>query len=236
VDSTEAALRAVDAGECDAAVNIDLVARNLIRDRGLDRVERTALRLPGLTYKYHMAVRRGETAMLRRLNEAHFVLHERGEFGRLHEKWIGPLKPRELTARELQSLLLPALAVFSAPWAPSPGNGTISGNCDARLPSCGRASSGSSLVLQSGRHSLRDRDIPRNRVQRGPMLAAISATPRRRSPGRTKAWPCFLHPDDSGNYGDSRGGAKCRHRRIFRRRPDADRSPATGSGSRPLAG
>ncbi len=112
VDSTEAALRLVNEGGCDAAINVALVAEKLVRERGFERVVREDVALPGLLYKYHMAVKKGDAALLRRVNEAQWVLHERGEFARLHEKWIGPLKVRDLDLRELRPYLWPLAVVL----------------------------------------------------------------------------------------------------------------------------
>ena len=51
VDTTEAALRALQAGECDAAVNVDLVAQKIIHDQKLDQLVRSDVEFGGRTMR-----------------------------------------------------------------------------------------------------------------------------------------------------------------------------------------
>ena len=118
VDSVESGLRDLDGGRCDAMVTVRLIALHLIREHGLQRAVPTDFVLPGLSYKYHMGVRRGNRDLLAQLNEAQLTTHQNGTYARLYGKWIGPLEPRRLGWSDLRPYALRAalalLAVLGA--------------------------------------------------------------------------------------------------------------------------
>jgi PAS domain S-box-containing protein len=196
VDSTEAALRAVEAGECDAAVNVDLVAQKIVRDHQLTRVERASLELPELTYKYHMAVHRGDTALLRRLNEAQLLVHERGEFARIYERWIGPLRRDGIMWQELRPLLVPAVLVVLLVTVALLWQRHNLRQLSRHAAELRASQTRLGLVLESGRHSLWDWDFVTGRVNRSPMLAVSLGYQPDEVPNTSDGINLLLHPDD----------------------------------------
>lgn len=196
VDSTEAALLAVNSGDCDAAINVDLIGQKIIRDRGLSQLVRAEVALPGLAYKYHMAVHRGDSALVRQLDEAQLAVRENGEYARLYEKWIGPLDPRPLEWRDVRPFAVPAgllVVVIAFAFAWQRRNLTLlSRHADALRQSEARLN----LVLESGRHCLWDWNVRENRIVRGPMLARLLGY----EPGEIEPTPegltRLIHPED----------------------------------------
>jgi len=196
VDSTEAALRAVQSGACDAAVNVDLVAQKIIREQRLAQVVRNEIELPGLVYKYCMAVQKGNDALLRQLNEAQLAVHERGEFATIYEKWIGPLHRRGLAWREVRPFAVPAALVLILLAVAFAWQRRNLRRLSLQAKALRRSEERLTLVLRSGRHSLWDWDIPHNRIERGPVLAALLDYPPDEIAPGPAGLAGLLHPDD----------------------------------------
>ncbi len=198
--STEAAMLALEHGEADAAINVDLVAQKIIRERALKDVVRTGVSLPGFAYKYYMAVHKGDSALLRQLNEAQLALRDRGEFARIYEKWIGPLEARPLTWRDMRPFAIPAafvLAVVIVALVLQRRNVVrLARQAEALHQSEQRLN----LVLESGRHALWDWDVPRNVVVRSPLIAkSLGYAPGEISDDQD-GLVNLAHPDDVAGF------------------------------------
>lgn len=111
-------LSVVNAGRADALVMSRPVATKYIRDGGMTNVVITNLAVPGLDSSYHFAVRKGDAALLLKLNEGLVEVRESGEYDRLYEKWLGPLQARPLRFKDVRPYLPPfavlvAIVVFA---------------------------------------------------------------------------------------------------------------------------
>ncbi len=194
--STELALRAVQEGSCDGAVGVDLVAQKIIRERQLDRVVRSPVVLPGLVFKYHMAVRKGDAALLRRLNEAQLAIHERGEYAEIYEKWIGPLHTPGITWRQARPFAIPAgLLVMVIAVAFTMQRRTMR-KLSQQAAALRESEARLNLVLEGGQHCLWDWKVRENRVVRGPMLAEMLGYAPHEIEPTPEGLTRLLHPDD----------------------------------------
>ena len=120
VGSLAEGMQALDSDRCDAIAATRLVGNYIIRQRGLTKVVESGLVLEDLVYRLHLGVRAGDSDRLAILNEGLARIRANGTFDRIHEKWIGPLEPRQLRANDLRPVLLPAaligLAVGGTLW------------------------------------------------------------------------------------------------------------------------
>ncbi|MDB6169163.1 MAG: sensor hybrid histidine kinase [Verrucomicrobia bacterium] len=106
-----AVLEATRSGEVDAALYLLPLATGT-NERGLHSEF-----LDDVTFRYHFAVHKGDTATLARLNEALAGVRHDGEFDRLWSKWIGPLEPHPIRAQDLRPYFIPlaiGLAIMAA--------------------------------------------------------------------------------------------------------------------------
>jgi two-component system, cell cycle sensor histidine kinase and response regulator CckA len=107
-------LRAVSEGRADASVSTRLLGWKLLRDDRIANVEDCDIALPGLSYRYHVALHPGDAARLALLNEGLVRLRANGTYDKIYEKWIGPLEPRHLSFKDLEPYLLPVAIVLGA--------------------------------------------------------------------------------------------------------------------------
>lgn len=98
-------LAAVRDGSCDAAV----VLRPLSFEQPDDADLRREL-VDDISYRFHVAVQRGDRARLERINEALASVRQSPAFDRLYGRWIGPIEPRPIRLADLRPYALPALA------------------------------------------------------------------------------------------------------------------------------
>ncbi len=117
VETTDAALRAVAAGEQDAAFMPDLHGLYLLRTLGLPRMR--SLGLPVAILPYRLVVPKGRRELLEQLNDGLALARISGEFDALYDKWFGVLKAPSPLFRVLKvgSLGLFVLFVGSAAWS-----------------------------------------------------------------------------------------------------------------------
>ncbi|MBA3850431.1 MAG: hypothetical protein C0502_10635 [Opitutus sp.] len=104
-------LAAVNEGRADALIMSRPVASKYIREGAMANVVITGLAVPGLDSSYHFAVRRGDAALLLRLNEGLAALRASGDYDRLYEQWLGPLQARPLRFKDVRPYLPPFAVV-----------------------------------------------------------------------------------------------------------------------------
>ena len=92
--SLEAAFMCLAAGACDVVVAPRLQGMLLAEDRGIAGIEPAPFMLPGFSLEYAFAVRRGDDALLARLNGGLAILRADGTFDRISERWLPDLEPR----------------------------------------------------------------------------------------------------------------------------------------------
>jgi two-component system cell cycle sensor histidine kinase/response regulator CckA len=98
----QATMQAVHAGACDFALHMRPTNEPSAKELGLQ-----ASFVDDLVYRFHIAVHRGDSATLERINQGLADLLEDGTFDRLYTKWIGPIEPRPLPFAALQPYLWP---------------------------------------------------------------------------------------------------------------------------------
>ncbi|MGC3999257.1 MAG: transporter substrate-binding domain-containing protein [Anaeromyxobacter sp.] len=111
------ALGRLAAGEGDYVALALLPGMYILRERRLDGlVEPVAPRI--VSEKYGYAVRRGDDALLARLQEGLAILKRTGRYDAIEERWLGVMEPAGLPWRTVAevglAVLLPLLAVLAA--------------------------------------------------------------------------------------------------------------------------
>ncbi|MDI1249992.1 MAG: transporter substrate-binding domain-containing protein, partial [Lacunisphaera sp.] len=95
-------LQAVESGECEALLGMQLVTDQHIRKLGFRNIVRSRLAFPAVNYQLCFAVQPGRKELLARLNQGLHTLTLARRTEALHEKWLGPLEPRQLRWRDLE--------------------------------------------------------------------------------------------------------------------------------------
>lgn len=101
-------LRAVNRGDCDFAL--------LMRPLAFEQPDEMGLRsdyVDDLLFKVHMAVHRGDSRTLERLNAALVQVLRNGVADRLYDQWIGPTEPRPLRMVDLRAYYAPIAALVA---------------------------------------------------------------------------------------------------------------------------
>eukprot|EP01034_Spumella_vulgaris_P011136 gene11136-14152_t len=119
VDSVREALREVDRGGADATLASRLTGLALVHRLGLKRVRPLATAVEGYEVRYCIAVRKGESQLLARINEGLAVLARTGQFEVIHQRWFGAIEPSKYTTEQVALIIAAglALALAVALWA-----------------------------------------------------------------------------------------------------------------------
>ncbi len=100
-------LSIVQAGGADAMFATELVVRHVMKQRDLTGIVASALPFPDFDYREHFGVAPRETDLLAELNEGLLAVQRSYAYDRLYEKWVGPLRPRELGWRDVRPYAIP---------------------------------------------------------------------------------------------------------------------------------
>lgn len=111
VSSIEEALVMIDRGEGDATFAARLTGLAIARRLGLKNVEPLELGLGDQEMRCCIAVRKGEHALLARVNEALAILARTGKFDELYQKWFGFVTPRRYTKEQVLGAVAIGLAI-----------------------------------------------------------------------------------------------------------------------------
>lgn len=189
-------LRAVEAGECDALLGMNLVTDQHIRKLGLKNIVRSRLEFPEVNYQLCFAVQPGQKELLARINRGLYALTLNRRKEVLHEKWLGPLEPQQLRWRDLEPYL-PAAILMAV--------GTLGAlfwqrRLLARLSRQARAIRENEerlqLVFEGSQDAFWDWDVHADRILRSPRWAGmLGYTLEEIGQGRD-AFFTLLHPDD----------------------------------------
>jgi two-component system cell cycle sensor histidine kinase/response regulator CckA len=119
VESVAQALRQLDRGEIDATLASRLTGLAQAHHYGLQHVRALPDDVPGYDVRYCVAVRKGDHALLARVNEGLAVLASTGKFDEIRQKWFGMVEPRGYTTLEIVLAVAAglALALLVAIWA-----------------------------------------------------------------------------------------------------------------------
>ncbi|MCX6956013.1 MAG: transporter substrate-binding domain-containing protein [Verrucomicrobia bacterium] len=119
VESVERALVMLDRGEADATLATRLTGLAQAHHFGLKRIKALPAEVPNYEVRYCIAVRKGNHALLARVNEGLAVLVRTGKFEEIHGKWFGAIEPRGYTEEQIMLAVAAglALALAVAVWA-----------------------------------------------------------------------------------------------------------------------
>jgi len=109
----EECLYAVEKGECDALLGMQIVTEYQTQFLKLNNIVRSELSFPEINYRLCFAVQPGNKALLAKINEGLYGLRLNREHDTLHEQWLGPLEPQKLRWRDLQRVLPALTAIFA---------------------------------------------------------------------------------------------------------------------------
>lgn len=118
-ESVQDALFKVNNGEGDVAVASGLLGLSIIHRYKLKNVRDEELMISGHQVRYCIAVRKGDYALLAKLNEGLAILHRTGRFDELYRTWFGPVLPRGYTREQVLTGIAIGLglALVVALWA-----------------------------------------------------------------------------------------------------------------------
>ncbi len=102
-------LDAVVRGDSDVALFTRRLSEKTVKARGLKSEY-----LRDLVFQYHIAVHKGDSATLARLNEALATVRQDGSFERIYDRWIGPIEPHSVQITDLRRYFLPTAVILLA--------------------------------------------------------------------------------------------------------------------------
>jgi len=197
VDTREEAVQALRERRVDAFLSMQLVTQHHLREEGIRDIVPAALAVDDLNYQLHFAVRKGDAALLRRLNEGLLAVHRDGTYDRLYEHWLGPLEPRRLTLRELRPFALPALAGLALILTAFGWQRHMLHRVSRQAEAVRRSEARLQLVLEATEEGFWDWDVPTGHVERSPRLARILGCEPSDFAPRPDALLALMHPEDA---------------------------------------
>ncbi|MGC4075226.1 MAG: transporter substrate-binding domain-containing protein [Nibricoccus sp.] len=200
VSSLTAALEALDQGKCDAFAATGLIASHFIRERGFKNIEKSPLELPGFFYELHMGVRAGDSDRLALLNEGLARIHANGTYDRLHEKWIGPIEHKHLTASDVIPYLLPAAAFLALITGALIWQRSMLKKLARQAEAIRRSEHRLTLVLEGSEDGFWDWDLRTDRVERSERWAAMLGYTLAEIDPTLEGGLALLHPEDRSAY------------------------------------
>ncbi|MBA4138011.1 MAG: hypothetical protein C0518_11895 [Opitutus sp.] len=205
VDSLQQCLEAVRAGQADAALGMRFVTDYIIREENVPGIEATELELQDLSYSLCFAVHRGETALLRSINEGLSRARQNGNYDRLYERWLGPLKPRALRWNDFRPYAWPTLLVLGVTLAALAWQRRMLRQVSGHAKALRQSEERLSLVLEGSQDGFWDWDARNGTVLRSPRwFSMLGYEPHEVQPGRP-GFLALIHPDDRQRVVDDEG-------------------------------
>ena len=200
VPSLSAALHALEAGECDAVAATENIAQHFLRENNLKNIVVSEIALPGYFYEFRMGVRAGDSDRLALLNEGLARIRANGTYDRIYEKWIGPLKPRQLTLHDLQPYLIPiglALAAISTAFF---WQRRVLRRLARQAHALHESEERLTLVLEGSEDVFWDCDLRTGQVERSKRWATMLGYSMAEIPATFSGGMGLVHPDDQAAY------------------------------------
>ena len=189
-------LQAVETGACDALLGMQLVTDQHIRKLGFGNIVRSGLAFPEVNYQLCFAVQPGRKELLARLNHGLHSLTLNRRTDALHEKWLGPLEPRQLRWRDLEPYLPFATLVAMATLGVLFWQRRLLARLSHQARAIRENEERLQLVFEGSQDAFWDWDAASNRVLRSPRWAGmLGYTPEEIGNGR-EAFFALVHPDD----------------------------------------
>jgi len=99
VSSSEEAINLVNKGSCDASFLSQLSALSVIQREGIKNVTMLGEPFSGYDIRHCIAVHKGDTQLLARLNEGLAILNRSGEYQTIYNHWFGSLETTTVSRR-----------------------------------------------------------------------------------------------------------------------------------------
>lgn len=195
-DSLNECLEFVRAGKADIALGMQFVTDYVIRTQGIKDIVTAELELRDMSYRLCFAVHRGDTRRLAHINEGLAHVRQSGAYDRIFEKWLGPLKPRQLRWRELQPFALPTLAVLVVVLVALIWQRRMLSRLAEHADALSVSEERLSLVLEGSQDGFWDWDVRNGMVMRSARWYEIANYQPGEIPTTREGLIAVIHPDD----------------------------------------
>ncbi|MDP1580332.1 MAG: transporter substrate-binding domain-containing protein, partial [Candidatus Didemnitutus sp.] len=195
-DSLYECIDFVLAGKADIALGMQFVTDYVIRTRGIQGLVTAELELRDMSYRLAFAVHRGDTRRLAHINEGLARVRQSGAYDRIFEKWLGPLKPRQLRWRDLQPYALPTLAVLVVVLAALVWQRRLLSRVADQAHALRLSEERLSLVLEGSQDGFWDWDVRVGKVMRSARWSAMIGYAPGEIPATREGLVVLIHPDD----------------------------------------
>ncbi len=112
VDSLPEALRLLSSGKGDTALMPKVVGLLLVKELHLANLSNSPVIVEAYNRPFSFAVKKGNLALLERLNQGLVIVRNTGQYKKIYDKWFGTVEPKRLTAAEILEYV--AVAVILA--------------------------------------------------------------------------------------------------------------------------
>lgn len=194
--SLQEGLEYIQQGRADVAVGMRFVTEYRIRTAAIAHVHATDLTISELGYSLRFAVHPGNKHLLARINEGLANVRANGAYDTLHEKHLGPLRPRTLRWRELQPYVLPLAILLAAVLAVLVMQRQMLLRITRQAEALRLSEERLSLVFKGSRDAFWDWDVAADRLTRSERWCDILGYPPNEIPANNTGFMKLVHPDD----------------------------------------
>lgn len=194
--SLDECLQAVEHGECDAVLGMQLVTDYQIRRLGLTHVVRSELDFPEINYRLCFAVQPGHKALLAHINQGLYNLEVSRQLESLHERWLGPLEPRQLRWRDLEPWLPAATFIALAVLGVLLWQRSLLNRLSRQAAFLRESEERLQLVFEGSQDAFWDWDVVPDRILRSPRWAGMLGYAPEEIGRSHQSFLGLVHPDD----------------------------------------
>jgi len=195
-ETFEECLWAVEKGECDALLGMQIVTEYQIRLLKLNNIVRSELSFPDISYNLCFAVQPGNKALLAKINQGLLNLRLNREHEILHEKWLGPLEPQKLRWRDLQRFLPPLTVIFIAVLGALLWQRRLLQRVSSQARAIKENEERLQLVFEGSQDGFWDWDVASGRILRSPRWAGMLGYTLDEIDHGRETFLGRIHPDD----------------------------------------
>jgi PAS domain S-box-containing protein len=189
-------ITAVHEGRADAVFATELVVRHLMKQRGVRDIRETSLRFPDFEYREHFGVSPQNPALLEELNEGLLAIQRNDRYDRLYERWVGPLRARELGWRDLRPYAIPFVVTIAIILLAFAWQRRMLLQVARQAEALRQSEERLSLVFEGTQDGFWDWDARTGEILRSPRwYAMLGYSPDEIAPGRL-GFLDLVHPDD----------------------------------------
>jgi two-component system cell cycle sensor histidine kinase/response regulator CckA len=196
------ALHAVAEDRADATLGTRLLLHQILRDDPLPNLRISDVELPGLSYRFHIALQPEQRIALARINEGLARLRANGVYDQIYKKWIGPLEPRRLHFEDLQPYLLPAVLALATGLAALIWQRRLLQRLAAQTQALKESEERLTLVMEGSEDGFWDWDLRTGKIKRSERWASMLGYTLSEIEQTYNGWKRLVHPDDLPMYED----------------------------------